>query len=246
MSKKYQYFKGNKDKEFNISEMRKYMKTKQEIDKILERIISPVIKEKKLKILDACCGIGHVTNLLSNISNESDFVGVDQSEYVIKDAQELFKDKKNILFEVADIYEIKEKYKKKFDVSISWKTISWLPYYDQMLKDLIHITKNHIFLSSLFYEGDIDFEIKVREFKKESGQDGFNSYYNVYSLPQFKKFVYSLGVKNIEVYNFDIDIDIPRPPIDQMGTYTVKLENSKKLQISGAVVMYWKVIRIDL
>ena len=115
-----------------------------------------------------------------------------------------------------------------------------------MLRDLIHITKNHIFLSSLFYEGDIDFEIKVREFKKESGQDGFNSYYNVYSLPQFKKFVYSLGVKNIEVYNFDIDIDIPRPPIDQMGTYTVKLENSKKLQISGAVVMYWKVIRIDL
>ena len=246
MSKKYQYFKGNKDKEFNISEMRKYMKTKQEIDKILERIISPVIKEKKLKILDACCGIGHVTNLLSNISNESDFVGVDQSEYVIKDAQELFKDKKNILFEVADIYEIKEKYKKKFDVSISWKTISWLPYYDQMLKDLIDITKNHIFLSSLFYEGDIDFEIKVREFKKESGQNGFNRYYNVYSLPQFKKFVYSLGVKNIEVYNFDIDIDILRPPIDQMGTYTVKLENSKKLQISGAVVMSWKIIRIDL
>ena len=129
---------------------------------------------------------------------------------------------------------------------ISWKTVSWLPYYDQMLRDLLHMTKNHIFLSSLFYEGDIDFEIKVREFKKESGQDGFNSYYNVYSLPQFKKFVYSLGVKNIEVYNFDMDIDIPRPAIDQMGTYTVKLENSKKLQISGAVVMYWKVIRIDL
>ena len=150
MSKKYQYFKGNKDKEFNISEMRKYVKTNQEIDKILERIISPVIKEKKLKILDACCGIGHITNLLSNISNKSDFVGIDQSEYLINDARKLFKDKKNILFEVADIYEIREKYEKKFDISISWKTVSWLPYYDQMLRDLIHITKNHIFLSSLF------------------------------------------------------------------------------------------------
>ena len=51
MSKKYQYFEGNKDKEFNISEMRKYVKTKQEIDKILERIISPVIKEKKLNFI---------------------------------------------------------------------------------------------------------------------------------------------------------------------------------------------------
>ena len=70
MSKKYQYFKGNKDKEFNISEMRKYVKTNQEIDKILERIISPVIKEKKLKILDACYGIGHITNLLSTIKSK--------------------------------------------------------------------------------------------------------------------------------------------------------------------------------
>ena len=108
------------------------------------------------------------------------------------------------------------------------------------------MTKDHIFLSSLFYEGDIDFEIKVREFKKESGSDGFNGYYNVYSLPQFKKFVYSLGAKDIEVFDFDIDIDIAQPPIDQMGTYTVKLQNSKKLQISGAVVMNWKIIRIDL
>ena len=48
------------------------------------------------------------------------------------------------------------------------------------------------------------------------------------------------------VFDFDIDIDIAQPPIDQMGTYTVKLQNSKKLQISGAVVMNWKIIRIDL
>jgi hypothetical protein len=108
------------------------------------------------------------------------------------------------------------------------------------------MTKNYIFISSLFYDGDIDFEIKVREFKKELGKERFNSFYNVYSLPRFKEFVFGLGIKNIEVYNFDINIDIPQPPIDQMGTYTIRLENSKKLQISGAVVMYWKVIRIDL
>ena len=131
-------------------------------------------------------------------------------------------------------------------MSVNWKTISWLPYYDQMLKDLIHMTKNHIFLSSLFYEGDIDFEIKVREFKKESGKDGLIRYYNVYSLPQFKKFVYNLGVKNIEVHNFDIGIDVQKPPIDVMGTYTEKLENGKRIQISGAVLMLWKIIRIDI
>lgn len=246
MSRKYQYFEGGEDKEFNISEMKKYVNTKQEIDKALEKIISPIIQNKKLKILDACCGIGHVTNLLSEISNESQIVGIDQSGYLIKDAKKLFKDKKNVTFEVGDIYDIKEKHTKEFDVAINWKTISWLPYYDQMLKDLIDMTKNHIFLSSLFYDGDIDFEIKVREFKKESGKNDFNRYYNVYSLPQFKKFVYSLGVKDIKVYDFDIGIDLGKPPLDIMGTYTEKLDNGKRIQISGAVVMSWKIIRIDI
>jgi hypothetical protein len=40
--------------------------------------------------------------------------------------------------------------------------------------------------------------------------------------------------------------DIPKPPIDEMGTYTEKLENNKRIQISGAIVMSWKIIRIDL
>ena len=246
MVKKYQYYEGNEDKEMVKSQMKKYGTVKYEMDKELEKIISPIIKKEKLKILDACCGAGYLTNLLSEISNKSEFVGIDQTDYLIKDAQQLFKHKKNISFEVVDISKIKKKYKKKFDVTVNWKTISWLPYYDQMLKDLISMTKNHIFLSSLFYDGDIDFEIKVREFKKNESKKKFNAYYNVYSLPQFKKFVKGLGVKNIQVYNFDIGIDVEKPPMDFMGTYTEKLENGKRMQISGAVVMSWKIIRIDI
>ena len=124
MSKKYQFFKGSEDKEFNISKMREYVNTKQEIDKELEKIILPVIQKEKLKILDACCGIGHLINSLSEISNKSEFLGIDQTEYLIKDAKKLFKDKKNLSFEVGDVNKLKEKYKKKFDVALSWKTIS--------------------------------------------------------------------------------------------------------------------------
>jgi len=246
MSKYYRYFQGNYDKEFNIKNMRKYLDDKQELDKFLEEIISPIITNKKLKIFDSCCGIGHISYLLSNISPESTFFGIDQSEYLIDVAKEISKNKKNLSFIVGDVSDFSNKLHKEFDISINWKTLSWLPYYDQMIKDLVSMTKKYIFISSLFYDGDIDFEIKVREFKKESGKERFNSFYNVYSLPRFKEFVFGLGIKNIEVYNFDINIDIPKPPIDQMGTYTIRLENSKKLQISGAVVMCWKVIRIDL
>lgn len=244
--KKYTYFKRGKDKEFVITSMKKYTKQKQEMDKFLEQLITPVIKGKSLKILDACCGLGQVLYFLSKISPRSTFLGVDQTSYLIKEAKVLCQNKKNISFKTMDAYDLPAKYPKEFDISINWKTASWLPYYDQLLKSLIAVTKKHIFISSLFYDGDIDFEIRVREFRKEAGRDDYNAFYNVYSFPHFKEFVYQLGAKDIEAHNFEIDFDIPKSPIDQMGTYTVKLKNNKRLQISGAIVMFWKIIKIDL
>lgn len=240
------HYDGDKDKEFVLNSFRKCITEKREIDKFLEKLITPYIKTKDLKILDACCGIGYISYFLSELSSNSTFFGVDQTPYLIEEAKKLCSNKKNISFEVADIYDLPSRFPKKFDVSISWRTLSWLPYYDQMIKDLIAVTKDHIFLSSLFYDGDIDFEIKVREFQKETGKEHFNDYYNVYSFPRFQRFVYELGAKNIEAYDFEINTDLPKPQIDQMGSYTVKLEDGKRLQISGAVILTWKIIRIDL
>jgi len=241
-----QHYDKEKDKEFIIESFKKCISEKREIDKLLEKIIYPFINLKKYNILDASCGIGQISYFLSEISKESKFIGVDQTKYLIKEAEKLCKNKQNISFEVNDISKIVSKYSKKFDVSISWRTLSWLPYYKEMLKDLFAVTKNQIFLSSLFYEGDVDFITQVREYKKETGKEHFNDYYNVYSLPQFKKYAFELGAKNIEVYDFEIEKDIEKPPIDQLGGYTVKLENNKRLQISGAILLPWKIIRIDL
>ncbi len=241
-----QHYDKEKDKEFIIESFKKCVSEKREMDKLLEKIIFTFIDSKKLDILDASCGIGHISYFLSEISKESKFVGVDQTEYLIKEAEKLCQNKPNISFEVNDISKIISKYPKKFDISISWRTLSWLPYYKEMLKDLFSLTKNHIFISSLFYDGDIDFITQVREFKKETGNNHFNDYYNVYSLPQFQKYAFEIGAKNIEVYDFEIKKDIKKPQINQLGGYTMKLEDGKRLQISGAILLPWKIIRIDL
>ena len=225
--------------------MIKYQEQKQELDKQLEKLISIHIKNKSLKILDACCGIGYLSNMLSKISPKSQVLGIDQTPFLIEYAKKNIENKK-ISFEIEDIYKLSKKYRKYFDVTINWKTISWLPYYEEIIEELFKVTKKKIFLSSLFYEGDIDFEIKVREFKKESGKEKFNLYYNVYSLPRFQRFLSKLGAKNVEVHDFDIDLDLVKPPIDQMGTYTQRLDDGKRLQISETVIMNWKIIQIDL
>lgn len=215
------------------------------MDKLFEKIITPYVKSRNYEILDACCGIGQISHYLSQINNNLKITGIDQTSFLIDEAKKLWNNE-NIKFEIQDVYEFSKKYEKKFDITINWKTLSFVPHYDEMIKSLIKLTRKHIFLSSLFYDGNIDFEIKVRQKQNKSNKQQFTSYYNVYSLPRFTDFVNDLGVKNLEVFNFDIDIDIPKPPDNRMSTYTEKLESGKRLQISGNIIQSWKIIRIDL
>ncbi len=145
MNRNYTYFNKDKDKQHNIASMTKYSKNKQELDKLLEKLITPLIKEKELKILDACCGVGHIIGLLNEISPKSIFLGVDQTAYLIEEAKSLYKNQKNISFQTEDVYNLPQKLIKEFDISINWKTLSWLPYYDQLLKSLFAVTKKTYF-----------------------------------------------------------------------------------------------------
>jgi hypothetical protein len=145
---------------------------------------------------------------------------------------------------LADAYDLPKRYPDGFDVTLIWKTLSWLPHYDQMLRTLFAVTRKHIFLNSLFY--DIDFEIRVREYQKESGRDGFSTFYNVYSFGRFQDFAMALGARAVHAHDFEIGIDLPRESSHHMGTYTLRLENGKRLQLSGAVIMSWKIIQIDM
>jgi len=246
MTRRYTYCSGKEDRDFVISSMKKYVEKKQELDKFLENLLKSIIDDKKLKILDASCGIAHLIYNLSSDYPNSTFYGIDQTPYLIDEAKKLCSNRNNINLQVGDIYDLPKKFGKDFDVSISWKTISWLPHYDECLKSLVAVTRDHIFLSSLFYDGDIDFEIKVRQYKDLKSDESFDLFYNVYSYPRFRDFVYKSGAKNVESYDFEIDVDIPKPPESQMGTYTQKMEDGKRLQISGPIIMSWKIIRIDL
>lgn len=241
------YIHTKSDREFHFSEMKRYVEEKQEMDIFLEKLISPFLVGKRLKILDAGCGIGHLIYWLNKINPESTFLGVDQTPFYIEEGgQKLHKGVHNVSFEIGKIEDLPPKYSKVFDISVSRMVLSWIPYYESFIRALLEVTRKHIFISSLFYDGDIDFITKIREFQSESGKNDFTRYYNVYSLPQFKRFVFDLGVKNMDVQNFEIMVDIPKGPVDKMGTYTENLANGRRLQISGAVLMNWKWIRIDL
>lgn len=246
MDKNYQYFVGDEDREANLDSMRKYVVEKQELDKFLESIIRSQIEHRNLQVLDACCGIGHLSAHLSEWSPASSIRGVDSTAYLIGEAQRLFQNRPQLSFEVADVYTFAEQHPKAFDWSISWKTLSWLPHYREMVSALFTTTRERVIVSSLFYDGDIDFEVRVVEHQSERGQNDRPVFYNIYSFPRFREFVTRLGARRVDAYDFEISIDLPRPDPDRMGTYTEQLASGRRLQVSGAVVMTWKIVSIEL
>ena len=244
MYKRYKSYRG--DKEYNLKETTKYTLRKQEMDKEIEIAVAPYIDGKRLTILDAGCGVGHLTHLLHSLSPSSSFIAIDQADFLIKEAKKLYGAKPNCQFVRGDIEDYAKDHKKSVDISISRAVLSWVPYYENFLRALFRLTREHIFLTSLFYEGDIDFITQVREFRSNVGKRDFTEYRNVYSLPRFERFARKLGGKAVTVNDFDIGIDLSKGPVDRLGTYTVRLEGGKRLQISGAVLMNWKTIRIDI
>jgi SAM-dependent methyltransferase len=240
-------FQRQREREYALQSMRAYLRNKPEQVKFFEELVGPYLTED-VSVLDACCGIGDLLYFLAQLNPNARFTGVDKAEFLIDEARTHFADNLNVTFEPGDIYALVEQFgKKSFDLSVCKQTLSWLPSYEKPLEELMAATRRAVFISSLFYDGRIDFETRVREYTTDAGGDGYNAFYNVYSFPIFREFCLERGAKDVVGFDFNIGIDLPRPANpDRMGTYTVLLQSGERLQISGALLMPWKIVRIDL
>ena len=247
MVKDLYQFQREREREYALQSMRAYLRNKPEQVKFFEEIVGPYLRDD-VSILDACCGIGDLLYFLAQLNPNARFTGVDKAEFLIDEARTHFAGNANVTFEPGDIYALSDQFgAKSFDLSVCKQTLSWLPSYEKPVEELMAVTRRAVFISSLFYDGRIDFETRVREHTTEAGRDGYNAFYNVYSFPIFREFCLERGAKGVVGFDFNIGIDLPRPANpDRMGTYTVQLQSGERLQISGALLMPWKMVRIDL
>ena len=247
MVKDLYQFQHQREREHALQSMRAYLRNKPEQVKFFEEILAPYLTDD-VSVLDACCGIGDLLYFLAQLNPHARFTGVDKAEFLIDEARTHFADTPNVTFEPGDIYALSDQFgKKAFDLSVCKQTLSWLPSYARPVEELMAVTRRAVFISSLFYDGRIDFETRVREHTTDAGRDGYNAFYNVYSFPVFREFCLERGAKDVVGFDFNIRIDLPRPENpDRMGTYTVQLQSGERLQISGALLMPWKIVRIDL
>lgn len=201
--------------------------------------------EIKGNVLDLACGGGAVGAYLAKRHPEVKIKGVD----IVADAfwmLEEFGDddiKKRVSLEAGDWYNLDKKYVNAFDGVITSQTLVSLEDWKTPLEKIVELNPRWIGISSLFYEGRIEYQIKLMNYERndEIG-DHEEAYYNIYSLPIIKEFLQERGYSIFEYVPFEMDIDIPKPNHNDVGTYTMKTEDGKRLQISGAMLMPWYFI----
>ncbi len=195
------------------------------------------------RILDLGCGGGANLYYMAQKYPRSEFVGVDINDSLVNLGNQYFEENgiTNCHLEQGDFFKQYNKYSNKFDTVLSFQVMSWLPDYKDFLRIISEISPNYFALSSLFYEGLISCNNKVTEYLSASEKKR-DEYYNIYSLPLVDNYVQSLGYEKIQYMRFDLDIDLPKPKDNMLGTYTEKLSTGLRLQISGPMLMPWYFI----
>ena len=199
--------------------------------------------------IDVGCGGGANMYYLSKILPETKWTGLDFAEKwfsIPKQYLPHYYDK--IKFVQGDFYNLTKMFPyKSFDLAFSIQTLSWLPKYEDIMKEIMAITKKWIFVTSLFSDFNVDVFSNVFQYNDDWSVEENSPYnYNIYAFGKFKDFCIDRGAKEVIAEDFVIDVDLPVPESKQMQTYTIKNINGTRLQFSGPLFMSWKMIAIRM
>jgi len=199
--------------------------------------------DSKSKILDIGTGKGANLYYMQQRFPSCQYKGLDINEEYVDNGKEFFKlhNINNCDIEYGDLYNLDLlRLADKFNGITCYQTLSWLPEYKHALNNIMKLNPDWIALTSLFYPGLIDARIEIDTYDHtESEKANRSIFYNIYSLPRLENFLSENGYGIFEYCPFDIDIDLPKPDHQNMQTYTRRLNDGKRLQISGPVLMNW-------
>jgi SAM-dependent methyltransferase len=201
------------------------------------------ISGKYAKICDVGCGKGANLYYMSKKFPDCVFIGIDIDEQLIREGNDFLKlsNVNNCQLKAGDLYKVGSYFgSKEFDGVISLQTLSWLDGYKDAIDSIASLTPKWIALTSLFYDGPIEAKTIITQYDDEKIDNSF--FYNTYSLPIVRQYLYEHGYKKFECKRFEIPIDIPQNSERKMGTYTELTTDGRRLQISGPLLMSWYFI----
>lgn len=215
--------------------------------KFLEYLQTKVKKPGNV-ILDLGCGAGAVLGyLLKDKKLFRGGYGVDINEELVHIGNSVLKERgiDNCELLEKDFYKLEKSDFEKLNGIISMQTLLILPNYFEIAQCMCRLEPDWIAFFTLGFEGLIDYEIRLHDYTKNKDGDYAKVFYNIYSLPRMKEYFKNLGYSKFEYEVFEMDIDLPQTNKMGRGTYTIKTEQGKRLQISGGMMMPWYFVFIE-
>lgn len=214
-------------KKENLEWYRRQFKNPYRITIAFEKFLNDNCCMDNARILDVACGNGSSTAYIAEKHPTSCFTGIDINTELF----ELFEgDRDNINLEYGDIYNIDEKHAHRYNGIMCIQTLSWLPNYKEPLEEICRQNAEWIAFSSLLYDGNINYTILLENYNRPTEKSAFSCVnYNVYSVQQIKELLSKYGYNNVIYKKFEIDIDIAQPEHGDLGYYTIKCDDGKRL-----------------
>ena len=180
---------------------------------------------------------------MANRHENIQFVGMDINKEFVDHGNRIKEQHcqyKNCQLCEGDWFHMDPKWIRAFDGIISFQTVLMFPDYREALQKLADLQPEWIAFSSLFYEGNIEYTNKFRDYYRPAEKEEYTEYYyNVHSIPLCREYMKTLGYQNFEYKKFEIDIDIPKTDNMDIGTYTVKTTDGRRIQTSAGLMMPW-------
>lgn len=236
------------DKDDSV-EMRTYKRVtgelpEMECTKQLVNLIQKVYKPN-MSILDVGCAAGHYYNGLKKIDSNIKYYGFDATVKYIEFAKKHFNENMNVHFEVADIYALPSKYENNFDVVFCANVILHLPTLEMPLKNLLKMTRSHLFIRTLVSEKTHLSRLLYSDTYADGEPIDF-VWQNTYSYEYIKKIVGENGNFKIEFIDdlFDANaINLEWQSHSKIQSAVTRVENG--VQLAGSKVFEWKWIKIE-
>lgn len=194
-------------------------------------------------ILDIGCGAGAVTTQFARSFPHLNFIGIDINEKYIAIANELKSSNTRFVCSYLEHFSCEE----QITGVMCIQTLSWMPDYFTFINALKVLEPSWALVTALFYEGSVDAFIRIRDYGRSMEEVDFReTYYNIYSIPEFEKHLQQVQFGITTYKPFEIGIDIPRKEGETgMATYTRKTDDGMRLQVSGPILMSWYTLLLN-
>lgn len=213
---------------------------------VLEARLSEDFRGREgIEVLDICCGQGRLLHYLDRFDPKQNYTGLDAIDEVVELARGNIGERPNVSVERGDLFALAKTHPKRFDITILYKTLLNFEDYREPLEQMFAATREKVYITSLFYEGDADFYVKL--FKRKVFDADQYVHYNVYGKPGFADYCRQLGATDIVFHDLKIQVDLPAPTDpDLVAAHTRRIENGERLEITGVIVMPWRLAEITL